>query len=495
MKQSLAILLVCAATAAIAIEPVVFDDPALERRYRELIAEIRCLVCQNQTLADSNAPLAVDLRGEVKRMLDAGASDDEIVTFLTARYGNFVLYRPPLDATTVALWFGPVLFLAVGGWAGWRVMRARHARRMAEATEDDRRRVRELFMRGEAPSAGFAVLLDRYRELEDDRVGGTLDDERYEQAVSELEAAAVAELAPPVADSSRRGAWVPAVAFITIPVFAGAMYLAISEPADRSTELADLVVDLAERMKERPDDAQGWMLLGRSRVVLGDYAGAIVAWREALRIVPDDPAVMTNLAEAIVLENADRLEHEAALLLDRALALDDSNPKALWYGGLLAQARGDAAHAREYWSRLRAMDPPEQFRVILERRLAMLDDGTAAATGLVTVLVAPALAGSVPASATLFVTVQDPTGGPPLAAVRSVVANWPTTVSIDPGAAMLSGAELPDGELELVARVSISGVAGRRPGDLIGRVRWRAGTAVTITIDRVVGQGEGDAGR
>src|SRR5262245_7607470 len=90
------------------------DDPALEKRVAALAHELRCLVCQNQTLADSNAPLAVDLRNQIREQLKKGASEQEITDFMVQRYGDFVLYRPPLKASTVLLWTGPFLLLAVG---------------------------------------------------------------------------------------------------------------------------------------------------------------------------------------------------------------------------------------------------------------------------------------------------------------------------------------------------------------------------------------------
>jgi cytochrome c-type biogenesis protein CcmH len=90
------------------------DDPVLEKRVAGLAAELRCLVCQNQTLADSSAPLAVDLRNQIREQLKGGASERDVIDFLVARYGDFVLYRPPLKATTLALWGGPFVFLVLG---------------------------------------------------------------------------------------------------------------------------------------------------------------------------------------------------------------------------------------------------------------------------------------------------------------------------------------------------------------------------------------------
>ena len=100
-------------------------DQRLEERVTSLSNELRCLVCQNQTLADSNAPLAIDLRNTIREQLAGGASEKEVVDFMTARYGDFVLYRPPLKASTALLWAGPFLFLLVGAFLLYRRVRKR----------------------------------------------------------------------------------------------------------------------------------------------------------------------------------------------------------------------------------------------------------------------------------------------------------------------------------------------------------------------------------
>ena len=119
------------------------EDPALEKRVRELSSELRCLVCQNQTLADSSAPLAVDLRNQVREQLKSGKSERDVIDFLVARYGDFVLYRPPLQANTVLLWLGPFLLLVAGlALLVWRLRRRRVPE--AELSEADRARAAKL---------------------------------------------------------------------------------------------------------------------------------------------------------------------------------------------------------------------------------------------------------------------------------------------------------------------------------------------------------------
>jgi cytochrome c-type biogenesis protein CcmH len=102
-----------------------FDDPALQARYEALIAEVRCVTCQNQNIKDSNAFIASDLRREIRRMIGEGKSNEEISDFLVTRYGDFVLYRPRFEGKTLALWIAPFLLVLFGGFALVRVVRHR----------------------------------------------------------------------------------------------------------------------------------------------------------------------------------------------------------------------------------------------------------------------------------------------------------------------------------------------------------------------------------
>lgn len=108
-----------------AVEIKKFESPQQEQRYKKLIDELRCLVCQNQNLADSNAALAVDLRKQVFKMINEGQSDEEIMDFMVTRYGDFVLYRPPFKTSTLLLWIGPFIILALGLFILIRFIRQR----------------------------------------------------------------------------------------------------------------------------------------------------------------------------------------------------------------------------------------------------------------------------------------------------------------------------------------------------------------------------------
>jgi cytochrome c-type biogenesis protein CcmH len=127
-----------------------FADDALDARLKSLESQLRCLVCQNQTLAESEAPLAADLRKEVRELAMSGKSDDDIRGYLVARYGDFVLYKPPVEPVTYLLWFGPFLLLAAGVVVWVALLRRRSAMSVAEpstSTDDDLVRARELLER------------------------------------------------------------------------------------------------------------------------------------------------------------------------------------------------------------------------------------------------------------------------------------------------------------------------------------------------------------
>lgn len=122
----------------------VTDDPELEARVMALSRDLRCLVCQNESIAESRAPLAVDLRAQVREQLGAGKSEAEVLDFLVSRYGDFVLYKPPFRASTALLWLGPALLLFGGlGWLLFR-LRRRAEEPAPRLSDDERRRARAL---------------------------------------------------------------------------------------------------------------------------------------------------------------------------------------------------------------------------------------------------------------------------------------------------------------------------------------------------------------
>lgn len=154
-------LIVIESAAKLTVQASDIDDAAVNVRFNQLARELRCLVCQNQSLADSNAVLAMDLKREIRQMLHDGASDEQVIRFLVDRYGDFVLYRPPVKASTLLLWFGPLLFLVIALWVLARnVGTTTDTRDARSLTESDRRRAGNL-LRGNTTSASNSERVER----------------------------------------------------------------------------------------------------------------------------------------------------------------------------------------------------------------------------------------------------------------------------------------------------------------------------------------------
>lgn len=128
LRLAIACVLLALLGSAIAAKPALQLEPAAARRAASLAEQLRCLVCQNQSIAESNAELAVDLRREIREQIRAGRSDGEIMDFMVARYGDFVLYRPPVKPHTLLLWFGPALLAVAALIAFMRALRNRRRR-------------------------------------------------------------------------------------------------------------------------------------------------------------------------------------------------------------------------------------------------------------------------------------------------------------------------------------------------------------------------------
>ncbi|MDD5227205.1 MAG: cytochrome c-type biogenesis protein CcmH [Methylococcales bacterium] len=144
MKKLVLCLLLLSQSVHAEIEVYQFTTSELELRYQTLTEELRCLVCQNQNIADSHAELAQDLRRKVYEMLNRGESNSQIIDYMTERYGDFVLYRPPFNARTLILWLAPVLTLLLGGLGFWSLLKRRKTNVDEQLSASERARIAEL---------------------------------------------------------------------------------------------------------------------------------------------------------------------------------------------------------------------------------------------------------------------------------------------------------------------------------------------------------------
>ncbi len=341
--------------------------------------------------------------------------------------------------------------------------------------------------------------------------------------------AAAAVALPLLRDRHSRG--IAALATVILVVGAGGLYKIWSTwdwspapdagagAAPLSPQVAAMVAQLEQHLKDHPDDLSGWVMLGRSYVATGRLNDAMLAYDRALKLSGGKSLEATiGYGEALAVQNGGRITPQAAQLFEQAVTMAPANPKALLYGGFAAAVRGDNALARTRWEALIALNPPAPVVQMLNTRIAELgpapvnanagaDAGggtgagagagagaavaapAAAATVTVHIGISPALRARLRDGAPLFVFAKLPgAGGPPLAVKRLTTAAIGTRVELSSADSMVPGMALTAGErVLLTARVSFSGQPIAAAGDLYGEIPFQVGGAgvAELVIDHV----------
>jgi cytochrome c-type biogenesis protein CcmH len=293
--------------------------------------------------------------------------------------------------------------------------------------------------------------------------------------------------------------------------------------SDAVHEMDQAIAALEQRLQRQPEDIESWMLLGRSYMSMRRFGDAAGAFRHAAILDGNQsPQVLADFGEALALSEPEGLQGEAGAIFERVLDMSPSHPKGLWYGGLNAYENAQWELAADRLSLLLTLGPPETLVPLIEERIASarthMGAGDAPAMPApapvpeavepppavaqqpvapepepadairLEVQLDPALAGRLPGPAPVFIIARNAGGGPPLAVIRATSNELPMSVELSDANAMMEGVTIMDQpELELVARVSLSGSPAQRPGDLFGAVNYTRGNGGTtrITIDRV----------
>ncbi len=360
-----------------------------------------------------------------------------------------------------------------------------------------------------------AFYLAQREQLERDLKNGSLNPEARARAEEELQRDLLQDLAlrrsraAPWA-GQRVGVAAACLLSVLIPVAAVLLYgqlgnpraaasaaavVAAAEPhaGASNDDMAMAINALARRLRSAPDDPDGWYVLARSYETLGRYSDAVAAYRQVLRLAPDQPAVLADLADALLSANQGAPDAESIAAIAQALAAQPDQPKALALAGMMALRRGDAAEALAHWERLQARLPPDseaarqiQSNIAQARAMATGSPPPNAATAAKATAtarisgrarIADALRAQVQPTDTVFILAR-PEDGPrmPLAILQMQVSDLPRDFVLDDSSAMspqatLSGAS----KVRVEIRVSRAGAAAARPGDLGGAL---AGVAV-----------------
>lgn len=296
----------------------------------------------------------------------------------------------------------------------------------------------------------------------------------------------------------------------------------MAQGGDQVHEMDQALRALEQRLVQNPDELESWLLLGRTYMSLRRFEDAASAFRRAASLDGNQsPNILADLGEALALSQPEGLQGEAGAIFERVLMVQPGSPKALWYGGLNAYENANWELAIERLEKLMTLNPPETLVPLIEERIASArSHGTGggpmaavaapaaetaspapeapaaaaapvAATGegiRLEVSIDPALAARINRSAPVFIIARLPTGGAPLAVVRARSTELPVSVTLTDANAMMEGVTILDQpELDLVARVSLSGGPAEAPGDLYGTVKYSGGDGgpVNLRIDRV----------
>lgn len=311
------VLLACTSTGYAAEAQPLAQDPVVEKRLMAISENLRCLVCQNESLAGSRADLAEDLRREVRNLILAGKSDKEIIDFLVARYGDYVLYDPPFKATTLFLWVGPFVVL-VGGLVGLILFLRRRSRQIL-------------------PSDGETVSPES-------------------MLVAPITNKDVTDV------PSHRGRWLLILLLFLIPIGAISIYFKVGTPQAMNPDNLQpapnpevMVARLQQKMDANPADPKGWMLLGRAYMVMNRPDDAVKAYDHILAEVRKDPQLTAAYAEALAASGDMK---RAQAWIDAALKRGSKDPQIVFLAGGLAFAQGDNAKAIRYWNEVLKQMPP-----------------------------------------------------------------------------------------------------------------------------------------
>jgi len=344
----------------------------------------------------------------------------------------------------------------------------------------------------------LAIARQRLAELNEQLQVGVLPQADYDSQRAELELALNDDLATSQPRTAKpAGRWLVYLLLIALPAVSAGLYALLGnfQALDPTPEmlgtqagtpsLADIekmVAKLAARMEANPDDAEGWMMLGKSYKYLHQYPKAVDAFKEAYHLLGDKPDIMLLYADALAYANNGQLAGQPAELIFKALSLEPDNISALWLGGMAKAQAGDAEAAAQLWRKLAGLLPPgSQEQQEVQGLLAKVENRPELPTPqaqktdaaiTVSVSLAPELQNKAQASDTVFIYAQALSGPKmPLAIVRKTVADLPLTVTLTDAQAMMPAMNLSKfAEVKLLARISKSGAATAQAGDLLGSI-------------------------
>jgi len=363
------------------------------------------------------------------------------------------------------------------------------------------------------------IARQKMAELKQQLEADVIDQQQFDAQLLELEAALKddLELSRKNTGTEKQGRWIIAVIAIVLPVVLVSLYRVLGNPdalqqaAQQTTEgtkkqigsVADMANRLVEHLKNKPDDIQGWIMLGKSYKYMKQYAKAVQAFEKANVLSTDQPEVMLLYADTLVMLDNGHFSEKARTLIFKALEFTPNDVTGLWLAGLAMAEQGNFAEAMQYFKKVEAQVPEgSDSKKEIQALIARLElhnhtlskqtkDSVAKATIQVRVSLAPALQNQAAANDTVFIYARALSGSQmPLAIVRKQVKDLPLLVTLNDAQAMMPMMKLSKfRQVSLIARISRSGNAMTQPGDLVGnvdKVDVGGQKIIEINIDKII---------
>ncbi|POT59724.1 cytochrome c biogenesis protein CcmH [Citrobacter amalonaticus] len=338
MRFLLGVLMLLLSSSALAtIDVMQFKDEAQEQQFRQLTEQLRCPKCQNNSIADSNSMIATDLRQKVYELMQEGKNNKEIVDYMVARYGNFVTYDPPLTPLTILLWVLPVAAIVTGGWIIFARSRRRVRLKQEEFPDD---------VPADGTHAGFGIYIPGI--------------------VIALIVGAVSYYQ--TGNYKQVKIWQQATA--QTPMLLERALDPKAQPLNEE-EMARLALGLRTRLQNEPGNVEGWIMLGRVGMVLGNASTATEAYANAYRLDPKNSDAALGYAEALTRSSDPNDNRLGGELLRQLVRSDHANVRVLSmyaFNAFEQQRFGEAVAAWEMM--LKLLPANDTRRAVIERSIA-----------------------------------------------------------------------------------------------------------------------------
>ncbi len=375
---------------------------------------------------------------------------------------------------------------------------------------------------GDFDQRNIHIAQQRVQDLNNQLEAGSLTPEQFEEQYDELELSLNDDLSikQKGEESSTQGRWVAPVILLLVPLLSISGYLVLGEPdallkvqeqpaqqtMNTGTDVNAMISGLIQQLKQQPDNAKGWVKLGRSYKYIKKYQQAVNCFEKAYGLLGDQPEVMLYLADSLAMLNGGQFSAKASELVFKALEISPNNEVGLWLAGMVKTEQKEISQAMQYWLKLETLLPADsnsyrQLQALMatvraqnpdleEKNNKALDAGLAVSIN-VQVSIDDSIKSKTGPTNTVFIYAKALSGSPmPLAIVRKQVADLPVSVTLDDAMAMMPAMKLSNfKQVKVVARISKTGTAKQQKGDFIGSVELSDLTAkpsVVIVINQTV---------